>query len=380
MTLKVLYHHRIASKDGMYVHVEELTNAMLEKGVTLEFVCPGFNEKSEFGSEGGFAARLRARLPAVLYELLELAYSLIVGFKLIRTLLRFKPDFIYERYNLYQPVGVIIAKLFRKPILLEVNAPLADERKKHNGLKLYPFAKWIEDFTWRHATYVLPVTDVLADYVRAAGVSESRIVVIPNGINQNVFDKLPRVSSGTTKDRIVIGFTGFINPWHRLDLALDAIAKHKDRDIRLVCVGDGTILPQLKAKAQQLGIADKVEFAGLVTRDKVFDYVAQFDITLQPDVTAYASPLKLFEYLAVGSLVIAPRTRNILEILSDDNALLFEPKNFDDFAAKLGRAIDEYEALMPLRQNAQQLIEQRGLTWQANADRVLQLARQALGR
>lgn len=379
MTLKVLYHHRIASKDGMYVHVEELTHAMLEKGVTLEFVCPGFNEKSEFGSEGGFAAKLRAKLPPALYELLELAYSLIVGFKLIRALLRFKPHFIYERYNLYQPVGVILARLFRKPILLEVNAPLADERKKHNGLKLYAFAKWIERFTWRQATYVLPVTDVLADYVRAAGVPEDRIVVIPNGINQNVFERLPKVSPESTKSQIVIGFTGFINPWHRLDLALEAIAQHRDRDVRLICVGDGTILPQLKAKAQQLGIADKVEFTGLVTRDKIFDYVAQFDITLQPDVTAYASPLKLFEYLAVGSLVIAPRTRNILEILSDENALLFEPKNVDDFAAKLGQAIDEYEALMPLRQNAQNLIEQRGLTWQGNAERVLQLAAKAAG-
>ena len=41
--MKILYHHRIASKDGMYVHVEELTNAMLEQGVDLHFVCPGFS-------------------------------------------------------------------------------------------------------------------------------------------------------------------------------------------------------------------------------------------------------------------------------------------------------------------------------------------------
>ncbi len=376
--MKVLYHHRIASKDGMYVHVEELTNAMIEKGVDLQFVCPGFNESADFGSEGGFSAKLRSKLPAALYEILELGYSLLIAIKLIKAILQFSPDVIYERYNLYQPVGVIIAKLFCIPILLEVNAPLADERRKHNGLKLYRFAKWIENFTWRQATWVLPVTDVLADYVREAKVLECRISVIANGVNQNVYEKLPKVASLKKSEQMTIGFTGFINPWHRIDLALEAIAQHNDKNIKLICVGEGDIRPELEAQAVRLGIADQVLFTGLVTRDKVFDYVTQFDIALQPAVTAYASPLKLFEYLAVGSLVIAPKTPNIQEVLSDSNALLFEANNLDDFAHKLSYAIDRLDELQTLRENAQSLVEQRGLTWQNNAERVLELARCSL--
>ena len=380
MTYRVLYHHRIASKDGMYVHVEELTNAMLESGVELEFVCPGFNERSDFGSEGGFAAKIRKLLPSALYELLELSYSLIVAVKLVRAIIRFKPDFIYERYNLYQPVGVIIAKLFNLPIIMEVNAPLADERKDHNGLALFRFAKLIERFTWRWSSYVLPVTNVLADYVRSAGVPESRIRVIPNGVNRNVYSKIPKVNEVEGKSTITIGFTGFINPWHRLDLALQAIAKHKGRDVRLVCVGDGSILGELKQQAEDYGISDKVEFTGLVSRDRVFDYVQRFDISLQPAVTSYASPLKLFEYLAVGSLVIAPSTENIREILDSSNSLLFEKNDFRDFERKLNDAIENFESFAEIRSNAQKLIETEKLTWQDNADRVMELARQSLGR
>lgn len=361
----------------MYVHVEELTNAMLEKGVDLKFVCPSFNEESDFGSEGGFTAKLRAKLPAALYELLEFGYCFLVAIKLIKTIIKFKPDVIYERYNLYQPVGVIIAKLFKLPILLEINAPLADERKKHNGLKLYWLAKKMEDFTWRNATWNLPVTDVLADYVRAAGVPDSRIQVIPNGVNQKVYDQLPKVGN-KSKDEITIGFTGFINPWHRLDLALKAIANNKNLNIKLVCVGEGDIRAELAAQAKELGIEDKVTFTGLVTRDKVFDYVSTFDISLQPAVTDYASPLKLFEYLAVGSLVIAPRTKNILEIINDDTALLFENNNLTDFAEKLTYALKNYESLLEVRTNAQLLIEEQELTWQGNAERVLNLAQQSL--
>ena len=79
--MKILYHHRIASKDGQYVHVEELTNALTEAGHSINIVAPEFNKSSDFGYEGGPAAKLKALLPQVAYELLELSYSLVVAFK-----------------------------------------------------------------------------------------------------------------------------------------------------------------------------------------------------------------------------------------------------------------------------------------------------------
>ena len=148
---------------------------MLEQGVDLHFVCPGFSHNAEFGSEGGFSAKLRARLPSAAYEVLELGYSLLIAIKLINAIIRFKPEVIYERYSLYQPAGVFVAKLFGIPLLLEVNAPLAEERKKHNRLRLYSLAKRIENYTWRNASWVLPVTNVLADYIRQSVAVEDRI-------------------------------------------------------------------------------------------------------------------------------------------------------------------------------------------------------------
>jgi len=378
--MKILYHHRIASKDGMYVHVEELTNAMLEQGVDLHFVCPGFSHNAEFGSEGGFSAKLRARLPSAAYEVLELGYSLLIAIKLINAIIRFKPEVIYERYSLYQPAGVFVAKLFGIPLLLEVNAPLAEERKKHNRLRLYSLAKRIENYTWRNASWVLPVTNVLADYIRQSVAVEDRIRVVANGVNKKVFDRLPEVKVKAPGTEIVIGFTGFINPWHRLDLALEAMAAHKDKNIKFVCVGEGDVRKELVLQSERLGIADQVKFTGLVGRDKVFDYVSTFDIALQPAVTDYASPLKLFEYLAVGSLVIAPRTENILEVINDASAILFENDNLLDFSEKLSDAIANYNELYPIRVKAQQLIEGRGLTWQKNAERIVALARQSLAK
>lgn len=371
--MKILYHHRIASKDGQYVHVEELTNALREMGHELLVVAPGFAEKSDFGSEGGIAARLKKALPQALYEILELGYSLLITFKLIRAIRSFKPDFIYERYNLYQPAGVMVARLFRIPILLEVNAPLADERKKYSGLGIEWLARWIERYTWRHADKVLPVTAVLAGIMEGEGVPKEKIEVIHNGINQHVMEGI-LAEERPAKETLTIGFTGFIHRWHRLDLAIEAIARLGRKDVRLVCVGDGDIVPELKALALEKGIADQVEFAGLKSRDEVFEYVKDFDIALQPAVTPYASPLKLFEYMAAGALIIAPRTANIAEIVNDDSALMFEAGDMDDFMRQLERAICEFDQLTGLRATARLAITHKRFTWQENAQRVTRLS------
>lgn len=371
--MKILYHHRIASKDGQYVHVEELTNALIEQGHTIDFVAPEFVKNSAFGYEGGPVAKLKALLPQAVYELLELSYSFIVAAKLIRSVLRNRPDFIYERYNLLQPAGVLIARLFDVPLLLEVNAPLADEREKYSGLKLKKLARFIEAFTWRTADMVLPVTQVLFDIVHSAGVDTDKITVIHNGINEKLLSTVFMQKRNFIKKKIIIGFVGFINPWHRLDLAIEALANHQDSDIHLVCVGDGDIREQLEAQAKNAGVIDKVTFTGLVNRDEVFQYVSQFDIALQPSVTPYASPLKFFEYLAASCLIIAPSTKNICEIVSHESALLFEPDDYDDFAKKLTFAIENYEDLSEKRINAYKVLLERGFTWQENARRVTDL-------
>ena len=61
--MKILYHHRIASKDGQYVHVSEIVNSLRKLGVTLHMVSPALADTQEFGGELGFVASLKRRLP-----------------------------------------------------------------------------------------------------------------------------------------------------------------------------------------------------------------------------------------------------------------------------------------------------------------------------
>jgi glycosyltransferase involved in cell wall biosynthesis len=124
-----------------------------------------------------------------------------------------------------------------------------------------------------------------------------------------------------------------------------------------------------------LGLADRVRFTGVVSRETVPALVAAFDIALQPAVVAYASPLKLFEYLALGKAVLAPSTPNIEEVLMhDDNALLFDPAADGAFEAALCRLADDASLRMRLADRARATIVEQGLTWRANAGRVVALA------
>ncbi|MEW5770627.1 MAG: glycosyltransferase family 4 protein [Pseudomonadota bacterium] len=378
--MKILYHHRTASKDGQAVHIEEMITAMRELGHEVIVAAPAGAEAQEFGASSGWVDRIRAHLPKAVYELLELAYSIAAYRRLAALAREHRPDFIYERYNLYLLAGVWLHRRSKLPLLLEVNAPLAEERNRYGGLAFPRLAQRIEAWTWRGADRVLPVTRVLGGYVSRAGVAESQIRVIPNGINRAHFDAAPDNAGAKSRlgleGRTVLGFTGFVRDWHGIDRVIDWMAKHKnDARVHLLMVGDGPVRADLEAQAARLGIAEQVTFTGLVHRDRVPEMVAAFDIALQPAVTHYASPLKLFEYLALGKAVVAPKEPNLMEVLRDgENARLFDGRTAGAFEATLDELLADPALRERLGEGARRSIDEQRLTWLENARRVTEMA------
>jgi glycosyltransferase involved in cell wall biosynthesis len=377
--MRILYHHRIRSKDGQYVHLEELTQALQDLGHEIILVGPTAIEREEFGAEAGIVALLKRGLPQELYEFLELSYSLWAYKRLRAAIRRYKPDCIYERCNLFQVAGVWAKRAYGLPMLLEVNAPLLEERRKYSGLSLVSLARWSQNYVWKAPDYLLPVTDVLAGYLRRAGVSDSKIVVIPNGVNLARFEKtVDRQEAKRRLDlegRLVLGFTGFVREWHALERLIDFIA-HSSRAgrVHLLLVGDGPARKALEDYARALGVQASMTITGVVPRDEVALYISAFDVALQPAVVPYASPLKLFEYMVLGCAIVAPASPNLCEILvNDQNALLFEPENPDSLSHALERVCFDPALRDRIGQGAAKTIIERGLTWENNAKRVVSL-------
>jgi glycosyltransferase involved in cell wall biosynthesis len=323
---------------------------------------------------------LKEMLPRAVYELLELAYSVVAYRRLKREAQAFKPDFVYERYNLFLLAGAFLKRKLGIPLLLEVNSPLVHERSLHSGgLSLEALARWAEGTAWRSADRVLPVTRVLGRYVAAYGVPEERIAVIPNGVNEAHFSGAPNPEAAKAAldlaGRLVLGFTGFVRDWHGVDRVVRWLATPQaPENAFLLVVGDGPVRGELETLAKTLGIAAKVRFTGVLDRHDVPAHVAAFDIALQPAVTAYASPLKLMEYLYLGKAVIAPAEPNLLEILTDrENALMFEAKHEHGLEDALASLCEDAALRRRLGMGARRTIDTRELTWQGNAKKVIAL-------
>ncbi len=104
------------------------------------------------------------------------------------------------------------------------------------------------------------------------------------------------------------------------------------------------------------------------------EYIAAFDVAMQLQVVPYASPLKLFEYMALARAIVAPATANIREVLVDgETAVLFDPGNATELRRAIERLCNDSALRDRLGKTAQAAVAQKGLTWTNNARRVTEL-------
>ena len=381
--MKILYSHRTKSADGQYVHIRALTDALRARGHTLSIAGPeGVSDMAVRDLDAAAPDRSRIWMPKAIYEGAEFAYSVPAWRRLERTASTFDPDILYERFNLYFHAGLWLKRKRSLPLILEVNAPLKEERSRHGGLALKPLAGYSERTLWRGADAVLPVTRVLAEKIIAEGADAARVHVIPNGVDETF---LTATNGESVRDRLnlsgktVLGFTGFVRSWHGVDRVLRFMAHADDPSLHLLLVGDGPARAHLEALAKDLGLRDRLSVTGIVQRKDVAMHVAAFDIALQPAVVPYASPLKLFEYMAMGKAIIAPDEPNIREVLEPNvDGLLFNPHKEGEIEQALGALTRDGELRARLGLAALATLKRGDYTWDGNARRVEQIAQTLL--
>ena len=113
-------------------------------------------------------------------------------------------------------------------------------------------------------------------------------------------------------------------------------------------------------------------FTGPVERAQIPAHIAAFDIAVQPHATSYASPMKLFEYMAMERCIVAPDQPNIREIVEHGaSASLFEPRDAGQLAARLTELLERPDLRRQLARGARENLDRRGFFWRCNARRAL---------
>jgi len=231
----------------------------------------------------------------------------------------------------------------------------------------------------RESDGLICITKALRDALeKKYGVSPEKILVAPDGVKmrqlQAAFSKEgARKKLGITAGRLVL-YTGQILPGKGADVFIEA-AKFFENDIQFVLVGGhGNYMKRLKQKVSERNLFN-VELVGFIPPASVQLYQAAADILVLPatanhDISAYTSPLKLFEYMAARRPIVASNLPVLGEILLDhENALLFRERDAADLAKKIKILLGDPVLQKKLVEHAWEQVQH--LTWEERARRIL---------
>jgi len=188
--------------------------------------------------------------------------------------------------------------------------------------------------------------------IKKEKISIDKIQVIYNGIDVSRFYiENPGVLQ---KEGLVIGCVGRLSKEKGQKHLLRACRFIKNKDWRLILVGDGPMREELENLAKLLGIENQVVFTGSVS--DVRPYLAQMDVFVLPSISEGLS-LAVLEAACSGRFVIATNVGGVPEIIdSKENGFLFKPKNIEQLVTHLNWVDDNREDAIRMAEKLQDFV------------------------
>jgi glycosyltransferase involved in cell wall biosynthesis len=258
------------------------------------------------------------------------------------------------------------------------------EQLAYRAAALGPLAGRAERWLLTRASGVLVVSSALREYALGLGVEPGRIHVIPNAVDPELFAPAPAEPGLRARwglgDGPILGFVGGLRPWHGVEILPGLLARLAPRHpgVRLVFVGQGPLQGPLECELRARGLGPAAVFTGNLPQAQVAGLLRLFDLALAPYPRLahdfYFSPLKLFEYLASGTAVVASKLGQIAEVLRDgETGLLYPPGDLDGLFEACERLLADPGLRRRLGAAGAAEVHQR-YTWERNAERVGQVA------
>lgn len=240
----------------------------------------------------------------------------------------------------------------------------ASEKPGWEESERYKFSERMETFVARNADHVFAITVQIKEELVRRGVEASKISLLPNSVDTSEFTPMPpylplRAKWNLPADVPVIGYAGSLVHYEGLSDLLKATRRVMDagREVRLVLVGDGPELSNLKAEVNDLQLTKAVIFTGRVPAAEIPKYISIFDVMPCPrtslPVTELVSPLKPLEAMASGKALVLTSIAPLRDLAGDDaRAVVVEHSNPSSLADGILRLLDDPELRQELGRRA----------------------------
>ena len=273
-------------------------------------------------------------------------------------------NFKQKKYNMVFVRGYVfdgllalyLKRRYKVPFVFEMENPIEQSYETHKFYSKHKyfwyFISKIEShlriYLLRKADLVLPVGRFMEAYLAKKGIERSKMMNLPHGVNLNRF---LNASGGAIRKRYrlehssVIIYVGTMDKLRHLNVLIHALSKIKEREknIKLLMVGDGTDKTNLEKLADDLGIRNDVVFTGQVLQSEVPNFIAAADIAVSavPPLDFYkvSCPIKMIEYMGVGKPVVAneeiPEQKEVIGENGGGILVKFEAESFANGIIKL---------------------------------------------
>ena len=221
--------------------------------------------------------------------------------------------------------AILAARVYRVPVIfraIDVTHRLVPAHLMHVTMIL-------ERLVFNCVTYNIALTPHLRDYILSYGVSQSKVRLLPSGVDAELFSPGPRNDAllsqwGIQPEDPVVLFMGTIYPFSGLDqvIANYRVVLAANPRARLLIAGGGPDEERLKALAIDKGVAANVIFTGMLPYSVLPDIIRSSDVCINPfelnDVTQKILPTKLFQYMTCEKPVLATPLPGTLTFLAGE--------------------------------------------------------------
>ena len=244
--------------------------------------------------------------------------------------------------------AAIVPKLLGARVLLDLHECMPEFYAVKYGVGMrHPAVRlvgWLEQAAIRFADAAITCTDQMREAFESRGAAVSRIGVVMNSANEDVFDPDGQSASSSADGEFRLICHGSIEQRYGIDTIVRAVARLRDRipGLRLAIYGEGSALDEVRALISSLQVEDRVYVSGgFVPMRELLRAMVEADagvVAVRRDIFRDLTHCnKMFDFITMRKPAIVSRTRSVEAYFDDSCFEMFT--SGDD--ADLARAIDE---------------------------------------